>query len=418
MLRPPTPPRAARRGYTLVELLVVIAIIGVLVGLIMAAVSKVRGKGDELKVKADLAGLDSAISQFKGKFGRIPPGSGGGPMSTFRLCSEYPAGFPAGNPANTWPEFARLKDMWPRLDPNFNGLLYLDQTVTPNVLKFVKCDASSPAAGCPASPFNAPGSPYNGLVVQQVNGPLLLDPNQCLVFFLSGGVSQDYQGFATSPAQPFTPPGAQPPSAQRLPGTPFFEYKKDRLQNPNAWLVKNASDIATLPSPPAGFSASNVFRWEGGTDTLATLAAQAVVEPWHLDPWKAPYLYMATSGVGSGGDYPFKDVPAASPTPLLVGPWGGKVSAFNNNANGPTAFRDPTAANKWLNHTTWQIVSGGPNGAQIDSTLVWGFGPGGPAVFGKSAGYTPNQQGVPAGTPLGGGDDFANFRQSVLSATD
>lgn len=405
MLRLPTPQRSPRRGYTLVELLVVIAIIGVLVGLVMAAVSKVRGKGDEFKVKADIAGLDTAIGQFKGKFGRFPACSGhGAPYNgtsilngTFRLCTRYATLAPVGS-ATKWnfdqpgfnansPEVLYLTSLFPQINLQDNGLM------------------------------------LNGAIVPAAT-PMLLDPNQCLVFFLSGGKLLDYLGFSTDPTRPFTA-GA----GQRLQGTPFFDFKQDRMQTPIEWLVKHSPEIQQLPVPPSGFTASNVFRWEGTGPTADTLTTVSN-EPWFLDPWKNPYLYMSTSGVGSGGDYPFRDTVANSE--LVIGPWGGRVSNFNFNPSppptylpqrlGPTAFREPNLNNKWVNHAGFQIVSAGPNGSQIDRNLspavdntaakssrLWGFGPGGQAQFGKTAGYTAQD---------GGGDDFANFRSGPLSATD
>ena len=65
--------RRSRHGFTLIELLMVIVIIGVLMSLLLPAISSVRTLAKVTEVKVEIDNLASALADFKAKFGFYPP---------------------------------------------------------------------------------------------------------------------------------------------------------------------------------------------------------------------------------------------------------------------------------------------------------------------------------------------------------
>lgn len=79
-----------RRGYSLIELLVVAAIVAVLVGLLLAAVQKVRTRAGRLRDENSVRQVGLAAHAYQSQHGRLPPLTGEPKMRPGHYTPEVP----------------------------------------------------------------------------------------------------------------------------------------------------------------------------------------------------------------------------------------------------------------------------------------------------------------------------------------
>jgi prepilin-type N-terminal cleavage/methylation domain-containing protein len=134
--RPPPP----RRGLSLIEVLVVLAILGVLLGLTLAAVQRVREAARRAECRDRLRNQGLAVFQYEAARGRLPPGAIRGPFT--------PPAVPEGAGHGLWPLLLPYLDQAPlaaryRFDLPFDHPA--NQPAVTASLKILECPNGAPA---------------------------------------------------------------------------------------------------------------------------------------------------------------------------------------------------------------------------------------------------------------------------------
>jgi hypothetical protein len=275
--------RGRRLPFVLVYLLV--AFLGAVL-LVVALQETSDRDGRRRQAVAEIRQIESAVGLFNAKFmTTYPAASGGGPNGEFRLCSRYADA--DGNWLD-WPEVKYLKEILPLMDRQDNGLRWNGQPVTPE-------------------------------------SPRLLDANQSLVFFLTGGPFTKYQGLSKEKQRPLAVPG----QAVETRDGPFLDFPLSRYDADGRVLDPWGTPLAYFTAVPgSGYSGS--FTWNGST-------VRPYREPGDPDRFMNRKTFQLISAgrnrvFGPGGNWtPGEGEWAAD------GPGGGDPSNFNN---GPLSRRN------------------------------------------------------------------------------
>lgn len=198
-----------RKAFSLIELLAVIAIIAILIAIMLPVVSGVRRTAFNAQVAVEMQQVTTVAGMFSGYFGIQPMVNGGGPNGEFRLCSNYSD--------TSWPEAQYLKRLFPNADFADNGLRVKD--------------------------------PSGVLVSVPSSNPELLDGNQALVFWLSGGTYTNYRGFSLNRQKPFTPPASVTEDRKK-----WMDFDQSRMYDANGIQDNRWRDPHKVPYAVLGFN--------------------------------------------------------------------------------------------------------------------------------------------------------------------
>lgn len=270
LLNYPAARRPHRQAFTLIELMIVMTIIAILIGILLPAIQSIRYKARIAQVKAEMADLETALANFKAKFGMFPP-------SSITLQETGGAG------GMNWDARSRgfIIRIWPQfdfaLDRDING----DGDTTDVIgINGIECIVFF-LGGVPSS--------------EDRNENLILDPGEDLD---GDGVIDSLgvpMGFSKNQRNPFTRIGENR-------DYPFFEFNIERLGDSDGDFMRELRD--PLPSQVKPYI--YISSYEGrGYDTADLPAAAGFLTQVYSQsgggPWK-PDTYQIVS---PGFDFDF-----------------------------------------------------------------------------------------------------------------
>jgi len=157
-----------RPAFTLIELLVVIAIIGILVSLLAVGIFAIMGKPAQMTTRNDILQLSQGVQKFKQLYGMFPPSK----IRLYENLALYNQPDPTGLNAAS---IAYIAAIWPNIQYTLPG-----NATQPYLHKWAGPGVTIPNTG------------------------VILEGDQCLVFFLGGipnaGIPQGFSVIAQTPA--------------------------------------------------------------------------------------------------------------------------------------------------------------------------------------------------------------------------
>ncbi len=184
-----------RRAFTLVELLVVIAIIGVLIGLLLPAVQKIREAAARMSCSNNLHNIGLAAHNYSDAYHRFPPGINVSPNAMTPNNNQYNYGSPWAGPYT-----GALSYLLPYMEQQNVYQMAFSYHPSPNDYYSFNTTAGAWAYDMPpfdfqvgdqsVAPFNAPNGTGDGMFL----------PNG------SNGVKNPSMGYAATHVKPYECP--------------------------------------------------------------------------------------------------------------------------------------------------------------------------------------------------------------------
>lgn len=329
MRRPPRTSPNRRDGFTLVEMLVVILIIAILIALLLPAIAAAVAAAKNAQVSSEESNLQTALADFKNKYGEYPPS---------RILLQNSGVYPVTSQAAFGTGDLTVGDLSRR-------------TVSAMRKYFPRAGAYF-STGAGAS-ITFPWTANSG-------GALLLQGDECLVFFLGGmptavttaaGGSFAVNGFNRDPQHPFNTNNVA--IANRT--VPLFEFAPARLMDldgdgyPSYLDPISAAGAPNEWRPYAYFSA---YASNGYDPNDCNFLVPGTTGP-ELDDSGNPVIrsFYVNFAVAGGG----RVTASYAPNPYTVG----DADPYTGNAATPSV--------SWQAPQSFQIISAGRDG-------LWGLG--------------------------------------------
>lgn len=335
-----------RRGFTLVELMVVIVIIGILVALLLPAITGAVRTARTGAASAEINQLAQALAQFKSQYGVYPPSrivlSENGDYTLATLGVDPDPTYGALKASLQQRSVSYLRRIWPKM-----SLVTVPNSPLPSI----------------------PGGFYdfnNNQVLDST--PYMIDGAECLVFFLGGlpgkvDGAMTTVGFSKNPSNPAISPNAALGGNR---STPMFEFRPGRLNDNYGYAPVTGSD--GNPVNANGFPEYSDNLSNSGT--LQPFVYFSAYDGTGYDPDDANYAeegILVDSNGNTVSQVPANWTTYGQPSSGIAGMFQKGTATYpsfapNPYTNGPPIQMQGTINPEYVNKNTFQIVSAGIDG--------------------------------------------------------